>query len=101
MSETFISVELNLHESGLLLQALAERPFKLVFDVIGKLNQQAQAFYQPPVNNQKLAEFILSASEFSLCVKALGDLPYNQVQGLIAKLHEQLLAQQLPGREEP
>lgn len=94
MSDNFLSLELNLHESGLLLQALAERPFKQVFDIIGKLNQQAQAFYQPPVNSQKQVQFILSPAEFSLCVKALGDLPYNQVQALIANLHEQLLAQQ-------
>ena len=101
MSDNSLGIELNLHESGLLLQALAERPFKQVFEVIGKLNHQAQAFYQPPVNNQKRILFSLGAAEFSLCIKALGDLPYNQVQALIANLHAQLMAQQLPGREEP
>jgi hypothetical protein len=93
MSEKIIQIQLNLQESSLLLQALAERPFKQVFEVIGKLNHQAQQFYQPPVTNDKQASFSLMASEFSLCIKSLGDLPYNQVQGLIAKLHSQLLAQ--------
>jgi hypothetical protein len=93
MSEKIIHVQLNLQESSLLLQALAERPFKLVFDLIGKLNHQAQPFYQPPLTTDKSVRFTLTASEFSLCVKSLGDLPYNQVQGLIANLHSQLMAQ--------
>lgn len=93
MSEKVLNIKLNLQESGLLLQALAERPFKQVFELIGKLNHQAQQFYQPPVTSDKSVVFALGSSELSLCIKALGDLPYNQVQGLIAKLHSQLLAQ--------
>lgn len=93
MSEKIIHAQLKLQESSLLLQALAERPFKQVFELIGKLNHQAQQFYQPPLASDKAIKFTLTASEFSLCVKSLGDLPYNQVQGLIANLHGQLLAQ--------
>ncbi len=93
MSEKIIHAQLNLQESSLVLQALAERPFKQVFEIIGKLNHQAQQFYQPPVASDKSVAFALSSAEFALCVKALGDLPYNQVQGLIANLHSQLLAQ--------
>ena len=93
MSEKIIHAQLNLQESSLVLQALAERPFKQVFEIIGKLNHQAQQFYQPPVTSDKSVAFALSSAEFALCVKALGDLPYNQVQGLIANLHSQLLAQ--------
>lgn len=93
MTEKIIHIQLKLHESGLVLQALAERPFKQVFDIIGKLNHQAQQFYQPPVTNDKPVNFTLTAAEFSVCIKSLGDMPYNQVQGLIANLHSQLLAQ--------
>ena len=41
MSSALISLQLNLQQGNLILEALAERPFKLVFEIIGMLNQQA------------------------------------------------------------
>ena len=97
MAEQEYHIQLTLPDSGLVLQALAERPFKSVFELIGKLNHQAQQFYHPPVANGTAVAFSLTASEFALCVKALGDLPYNQVHQLLANLHEQLIAQKPAG----
>lgn len=94
-----IYIQLNLKESGLILQALVERPFKEVFELIGKLNHQAQQFYQPPVATDEAVKFVLEASEFSQCIKALGELPYNQVHQLLANLHGQLMAQRVAGAD--
>jgi hypothetical protein len=95
MSEPELHISLNLEESGIVLQALAECPFKTVFELIGKLNHQAQQFYQPPIKTGEPVSFHFSPAEFSCCIKALGQLPYNQVHLLLANLHTQLRAQKM------
>lgn len=93
MNDGIISLALTLEESGVIVQALAECPFKLVFELIGKLNHQAQPFYQPPRAAGECVNFNLSAAELSCCLKALGELPYNRVYPLLNNLQAQLHAQ--------
>ena len=89
-----LQLSLTLEESRLILEALVERPFKQVFEVIGKLNHQAQQFYSSAAAELDQRQlFFLTRDEFHCCVTALGDLPYNRVQPLLAQLHAQLLAQ--------
>ena len=45
--EIIINLSLDLDEVNLVLKALSEQPFKSVFEIIGKINDQA---------NQQLAE---------------------------------------------
>ncbi len=85
-----LQIYLTLEQSGLVLEALMEQPFKKVFEVIGSLNQQAQQFYQPGVEKNRAQLFVISKMDFSLCIKALGELPYHRVSGLIQSLHQQL-----------
>lgn len=87
-------LRLTLAESSLLLEALIELPFKQVFDLIGKLNHQAQQFYSSEAAATLPQVFALDSREFSCCVKALGALPYNRVSALLQSLHEQLRLQQ-------
>lgn len=85
---------LTLQQSSLLLEALVEQPFKLVFEIIGQLNHQAQQFYQAEAEPTAPALFVISAADFSICIKALGELPYNRVCSLVNYLHQQLQTQQ-------
>jgi DNA phosphorothioation-dependent restriction protein DptG len=85
---------LTLQQSSLLLEALVEQPFKLVFEIIGQLNHQAQQFYQAEAERTAPALFVISAADFSICIKALGELPYNRVCELVNYLHQQLQTQQ-------
>lgn len=85
---------LTLAESSLLLETLIEQPFRLVFELIGKLNHQAQQFYATPNAAQTRQPFSLTTAEVSFCIDALGGLPWNRVNGLLASLHAQLQGQQ-------
>ncbi len=85
---------LTLEQSSLILEALVEQPFKVVFEIIGQLNHQAQQFYQADVDRTAPALFVVSAADFSICIKALGELPYNRVCALVNYLHQQLQTQQ-------
>ncbi|MDY6981493.1 MAG: hypothetical protein SV422_00245 [Pseudomonadota bacterium] len=88
------TLRLTLAESSLLLEALIELPFKQVFELIGKLNHQAQQFYASESAATVPQAFTLDSREFSCCVKALGALPYNRVNALLQSLNEQMHAQQ-------
>ena len=95
-----LQLPLTRAESSLILEALVEKPFKQVFELIGALNHQAQVFYP---NNSSATDtasaaverknFSLSPAEFHCCVTALGDLAYNRVQPLLAHMHMQLQLQ--------
>ncbi|MGV3590739.1 MAG: hypothetical protein ACO1PZ_03550 [Gammaproteobacteria bacterium] len=87
-------LHLTLPESSLLLEALIELPFKQVFELIGKLNHQAQQFYASEGAAALPQVFTMDSREFSCCVKALGALPYSRVNELLASLHRQLRMQQ-------
>ena len=92
-SEQELHIQLTREDNSKILQALAEQPFKKVFELIGKLNCQAQNFYLPEDLAKDHVLFNFTAAEFSLIIKALGELPYNHVCSLLSNLHEQLLEQ--------
>lgn len=94
-TEKELHLYLTLTESSLLLEALIECPFKLVFELIGRLNQQAQQFYQPHVATGDIKLFALSSAEISCCIKALGNFPFNRVNLLLGNIQKQLQTQQV------
>ena len=73
------------------MEALAEYPFKLVFELIGKLNQQANLQSGSATDEAHECEFSLTNDELSLIVNALGDMPYNRVHGLLTDLQAQVV----------
>lgn len=81
-----IGVSLSTAQGALVLEALAELPFKTVFELIGDLNRQANAGADATAVHQ----FILGRSELALIVKALGELPYSRVHALVASLAAQI-----------
>lgn len=93
MSERMLVIHLSLQEGNLLLEALAELPFKSVFELIGKLNQQANELFAPGIAPQERQRFVFVEAELSLAIKALGNLPYHRVHALLSGLHQQIQAQ--------
>ncbi|SEQ95467.1 hypothetical protein SAMN05421690_100459 [Nitrosomonas sp. Nm51] len=86
MTERIVAVEINLEEGSLILTALAECPFKTVFELIGKLNQQAHHQFADAADQSIQKPFTFSEQEMLLTIEALGKLPYEQVHQLLAKL---------------
>lgn len=92
-SEQELHIQLTREDNSKILQALAEQPFKVVFELIGKLNYQAQQFYLPEDLAKDCVIFTFTAAELTYIIKTLGELPYNHVCSLLGNLHEQLLEQ--------
>ena len=93
MSARMLVIHLSLQEGNLLLEALAELPFKSVFELIGKLNQQANELFAPGISPEERQRFVFIEAELSLAIKALGNLPYHRVHALLSSLHQQIQAQ--------
>ena len=96
MSTRELRIRLTLAQSGLMLQALAELPFKSVFELIGNLNQQAHQLFASDTAPQTEQVFLFQPAELARAIKALGELPYNRVNALLQHIHQQL-QEQRPG----
>lgn len=92
MTERTVSIELNLAEGNLLLNALAECPFKTVFELIGKLNYQAHLNFGEVSDQSVRRPFDFTEQEMSISIKALEKLPYELVHHLLTRLNAQLAA---------
>ncbi|WP_034292927.1 hypothetical protein [Herbaspirillum sp. RV1423] len=87
-----LQLVLTAEQGNLVITALAECAFKLVYELIGKLNRQANAAMQAGDTYACL----VGAAELKLILEALGKLPYQQVHALVHELQRQL-QQQLDG----
>lgn len=85
-----LPLSFSLEQGRLLMGALAELPFRRVFELIGKLNANAQAL----TAHDASLRVTLSPAELVLALEALGLLPYVQVHVLIASLQAQLQSMQ-------
>jgi len=85
------TIRLCLRDGAIVMEALAEYPFKLVFELIGKLNLQANQQPGSVADESQECEFSLTNDEMSLIVKALGAMPYSRVHGLLANLQTQIV----------
>ncbi|GGX10429.1 hypothetical protein [Undibacterium macrobrachii] len=90
MAQQNITLSLSLANGNLILEALAERPFKQVFELIGELNQQASRLFSPTAQGHELAVFTLSPNQLRLILEVLGEMPYNRVHRLLQNMHQQL-----------
>ncbi|HTI18923.1 MAG TPA: hypothetical protein VL598_14780 [Trinickia sp.] len=86
-----LEMALTADEANLVITALAERPFKLVYELIGKLNRQANVAAQTQADGSAYVS-LLHASEWMLILDALGYLPYRQVSALVETLRLQMQA---------
>lgn len=100
MSTSLISFQLTLTQADLVIEALSELPFKLVFELIGQLNQQAAAQVNHADSGAQILSFKLEPAQVRVVIEALGELPYNRVHQLLALMHHQLASQTRHGRGE-
>lgn len=86
---------LSVGEVELILEALAELPFKRVFACIAQLNEQAMRAF--PAHSQRAgiatqaAEFQVDAEQMRLMLEVLPQLPYQRVHLLLQRMHLQLV----------
>ncbi|VVD71955.1 hypothetical protein PPN31114_00657 [Pandoraea pneumonica] len=82
---TTFDIVFEAQDAQQVMAALAELPFKRVYELIGTLNRQAV-----DANAGEPITCALDAQAFALIVEALGYLPYHQVHGLIDAMKGQL-----------
>lgn len=91
--ELQFNISWRLEDGNLMIEALAECPFKLVYELIGKLNRQANSLLPAAGAGAAPPDLALSAAELKLLIHALGNLPYNRVHLLLHDLHRQMQKQ--------
>ncbi len=89
-------IALETDDGCLIVEALAERPFKEVFELIGKLNRQANANAYCAEEGDQPHLFAFTARELALTLKALAALPFNRVAALVSDLNFQMQQQMAP-----
>lgn len=87
------SISWRQEDGSLMIEALAECPFKLVYELIGKLNRQANSLLSRAGEHAAPQDLELSAAELKLLINALGNLPFNRVHLLVHELHRQMQTQ--------
>lgn len=90
MNTQDIQLQLSLAQGNLILEALAERPFKQVFELIGVLNMQAAQQFDNAAEERDLGSFVLTTQQLRLILDVLGEMPYNRVNRLLHSMHQQI-----------
>ncbi|PRC93452.1 hypothetical protein [Solimicrobium silvestre] len=90
MANQELQFTISLAQGNLILEALAERPFKQVFEIIGHLTQQAAILFPAEAGEESIGSFIVSVPQLRLILEVLGEIPYNRVNRLLHQLHQQL-----------
>ncbi|MDQ1829281.1 hypothetical protein [Massilia scottii] len=81
-----LTLSLRPDQGALVIEALAELPFKTVFDLIGRLNRQANAACAADAAHA----YTVGVPDLQLIVGALRLLPYHRVHLLMDALEEQV-----------
>ena len=74
-----IGLELTREQCGLIVEGLAERPFRQVFELIGQLHAGAAG-----------ARFTLSPAQLRLILDTLGGMPFARVCRLLQSMQQQM-----------
>lgn len=78
------NLKITIGEGKVIFKSLSELPFKEVFELIGKLNQQANS--QKVYNDSEEIIFTLTKTELEIIKKALSGQPFYQVSGIMEKV---------------
>lgn len=73
-----IGLELTREQCGLIVEGLAERPFKQVFELIGQLHTGAGT------------RVTLTPAQLRLVLETLGGMPFARVNRLLHSMHQQM-----------
>jgi hypothetical protein len=77
-----LQFKVTVNEGKIIFMALTDLPFKLVFELIGKLNKQSNS--QVPKDGEII--LLLSRTDIELIFEALSKQPYSQVYRLMDKI---------------
>jgi hypothetical protein len=78
------SLKITIGEGKVIFKSLSELPFKEVFELIGKLNQQTIS--QKVYHDSEEIIFTLTKTELEIIKKALSGQPFYQVSGIMEKV---------------
>lgn len=78
-----IGLELTREQCGLIVEGLAERPFRQVFELIGQLHSGTCA-------GGTSACFALNPAQLRLILDTLGGMPFARVSRLLQSMHQQM-----------
>lgn len=73
-----IGLELTREQCGLIVEGLAERPFRQVFELIGQLHACAGT------------RVTLDPAQLRLILDTLGGMPFARVSRLLQSMHQQM-----------
>ncbi len=85
-----IPIDLDIEEGRVLFEALAELPFKHVFELIGKINETANRNLAASSDPASTTTFSFTKQELKLIIGALGELPFHRVHSLVEKIDKQV-----------
>ncbi len=78
-----IALELSREQCSLIVEGLAERPFKQVFALIGQLHVGANG-------GGASARVTLDTAQLRLILDTLGGMPFARVNRLLHSMHQQM-----------
>lgn len=93
MTQKTYTINLDINDGKMVFEALAELPFKHVYELIGKLNHQANQSARSADRAEALNSHSLSLQEIGLMINALGQMPFNRVFKLVQNLNGQIRMQ--------
>ncbi len=88
--KNILTIHLNINEGKIVFEALAELPFKYVFDLIGRLNKQVNESVIDEGDEEALCAHTLSRQELNMVIRALGEMQFNRVHALLENLNAQI-----------
>ena len=99
MDKRVFEISLTAAEGRTVFEALAEQPFKHVFELIGNINKQANK--APDLSDKDApTTYTFTDKELALIVRALGSMPFEIVHQLIANLNQQIREQGTGNRDQ-
>ncbi|MTV36315.1 hypothetical protein [Duganella radicis] len=78
-----IALELSPEQCSLIVEGLAERPFRQVFELIGQLHAGAHA-------GGASARLTFSPAQLRLILDTLGGMPFSRVNRLLQSMQQQM-----------
>ena len=99
MDKRVFEISLAAAEGRTVFEALAEQPFKHVFELIGNINKQANKALDQS-DKDAPTTYTFTDKELALIVRALGSMPFEIVHQLIANLNQQIREQGTGSREQ-
>jgi hypothetical protein len=85
-----VIISLNLDEGRIVFEALAEMPFKNVYELIGQLNNQTNEHAANGLEEGVPLAFTLTHGQVNLMLRALSEMPFKRVCSLLENLNQQL-----------